>query len=299
MFLKEFLYFNKSDRRVILFLLTIAVSALVAFFFLGGDEVSNAGYGYKSNGHKYDNNYSYRHYPHKYYYVSGQKAELFPFDPNTADSTELLRLGLRPWQVRNIYKYRSHGGMYRTSTDFARLYGLTQKQFHEMQPYIRIGSDYKPASLLPEVAARQAHHDSIVAKYSLKIKGGEHVLLNSADTAMLQRIPGIGSYYAREIENYRRRLGGFSSVEQLKEIDGFPESALKYFTASSTVVAKLNVNKLSLNQLKRHPYISFYQARDIVDYRRLRGPLKSLDELRLLKDFPPEEIERLRPYVEF
>ena len=96
MFLKEFFYFNKSDRRVILFLLTIAVSALVAFFFLGGDEVSNAGYGYKSNSHRYDNNYSYRHYPHKYYYVAGQKAELFPFDPNTADSTELLRLGLRP-----------------------------------------------------------------------------------------------------------------------------------------------------------------------------------------------------------
>jgi DNA uptake protein ComE-like DNA-binding protein len=299
MFLREFLYFNKSDRRVILFLLTIAVSALVAFFFLGGDGMSNSGYGYQSKRREYENGKYYRHYPNKYYYVAGQQAELFPFDPNTADSTELLRLGLRPWQVRNIYKYRSHGGIYRTSTDFARLYGLTQKQFREMQPYIRISSDYSPASLLPEVAARQAHHDSIVAKYSIKIKAGEHVQLNSADTAMLQRVPGVGSYYAHEIEIYRRRLGGFSNVEQLKEIDGFPESSLKYFTASSMSIAKLNVNKLSLNQLKRHPYISFYQARDIVDYRRLRGPIKSLDDLRLLKDFPPEEIERLRPYVEF
>ena len=299
MFLREFLYFNKSDRRVILFLLAIAVSALVAFFFLGGDEMSHSGYGYKNKRGEYNNGYSYQHYPHKYYYVAGQKAELFPFDPNTADSTEFLRLGLRPWQVRSIYKYRSRGGVYRTSADFARLYGLTQKQFREMQPYIRIGSDYKPASLLPEVAARQARHDSIVAKYSIKIKDGEHVQLNSAHTAMLQRVPGVGSYYAHEIEIYRHRLGGFSRVEQLKEIDGFPESALKYFTASSTNIAKLNVNKLSLNQLKHHPYISFYQARDIVDYRRLRGSIKSLDDLRLLKDFPPEEIERLRPYVEF
>ena len=148
MFLREFLYFNKSDRRVILFLLTIAVSALVAFFFLGGDGMSNSGYGYQSKRREYENGKYYRHYPNKYYYVAGQKAELFPFDPNTADSTELLRLGLRPWQVRNIYKYRSHGGIYRTSTDFARLYGLTQKQFREMQPYIRISSDYSPASLL-------------------------------------------------------------------------------------------------------------------------------------------------------
>ena len=299
MFLREFLYFNKSDRRVILFLLAIAVSALVAFFFLGGDEMSHSGYGYKNKRGEYNNGYSYQHYPHKYYYVAGQKAELFPFDPNTADSTEFLRLGLRPWQVRSIYKYRSRGGVYRTSAAFARLYRLTQKQLCEMQPYIRIGSDYKPASLLPEVAARQARHDSIVAKYSIKIKDGEHVQLNSADTAMLQRVPGVGSYYAHEIEIYRHRLGGFSRVEQLKEIDGFPESALKYFTASSTNIAKLNVNKLSLNQLKHHPYISFYQARDIVDYRRLRGSIKSLDDLRLLKDFPPEEIERLRPYVEF
>ena len=299
MFLREFLYFNKSDRRVILFLLAIAVSALVAFFFLGGDEMSHSGYGYKNKRGEYNNGYSYQHYPHKYYYVAGQKAELFPFDPNTADSTEFLRLGLRPWQVRSIYKYRSRGGVYRTSADFARLYGLTQKQFREMQPYIRIGSDYKPASLLPEVAARQARHDSIVAKYSIKIKDGEHVQLNSADTAMLQRVPGVGSYYAHEIEIYRHRLGGFSRVEQLKEIDGFPESPLKYFTASSTNIAKLNVNKLSLYQLKHHSYISFYQARVIVVYRRLRGSIKRLDDLRLLKDFPPEEIERLRPYVEF
>ena len=63
--------------------------------------------------------------------------------------------------------------------------------------------------------------------------------------------------------------------------------------------AKIAVNRLTLNQLKRHPYINYYQAKAITDSRRLRGPLKSLADLRLLKDFTPEDMERLSHYVEF
>ena len=131
------------------------------------------------------------------------------------------------------------------------------------------------------------------------MKEGETLDLNTADTTQLQHVPGIGPYYARQILNYNKRLGGFADTRQLMEIDGFPTAALKYFTVNRAHITKLNVNRLTLSQLRHHPYIGFYQARDIVDYRRLRGPLKSLDDLRLLKSFTPETIERLRPYVEF
>ena len=69
-------------------------------------------------------------------------AERFAFDPNTADSTQLLRLGLKPWQVRSIYRYRAKGGVFSEPADFARVYGLTLKQYRELEPYIRIGRDY-------------------------------------------------------------------------------------------------------------------------------------------------------------
>jgi DNA uptake protein ComE-like DNA-binding protein len=62
---------------------------------------------------------------------------------------------------------------------------------------------------------------------------------------------------------------------------------------------KLQVNNLTLNELRRHPYLNFYMAKAITDYRRLHGPLKSLQDLRLSKDFPPEVIKRLEPYVDF
>jgi DNA uptake protein ComE-like DNA-binding protein len=56
---------------------------------------------------------------------------------------------------------------------------------------------------------------------------------------------------------------------------------------------------MGINELKRHPYVNFYQARAIVDYSRLYGNLENLQQLRLDRDFTPEAIERLEPYVDF
>ena len=112
-------------------------------------------------------------------------------------------------------------------------------------------------------------------------------------------MPGIGSYYARRVVAYRKQLGGFHSAKQLLEIEGFPPSALAFFTPDAHGVTKLNVNKLSLDQLRRHPYITYYQARDIVDYRRMRGPITHLDQLRLMKDFSEADLQRLAPYIAY
>ena len=111
-------------------------------------------------------------------------------------------------------------------------------------------------------------------------------------------MPGIGSYFARQITNYRSRLGGFYALQQLLEIEDFPQQALPFFKVSGEV-HKLNINQLTLNELKHHPYLNYYQVRDIVNYRRLRGQLKSLDDLRLLHDFTPTDMERLSHYVAF
>lgn len=297
---KEFFYFNKSDRRVLLLIAVFSIVLLSLSLFTSESEdlgkaadstaVAVGGDTLSYPRHTYDN-------PHTPYYSAGAyKPERFPFDPNTADSTQLLRLGLQPWQVRNIYKYRASGGVYRKPSDFARLYGLTAKQYRELEPYITISSDYRPAS---ELVAKETPMERDTLKYPVKISPTEHVALNTADTMMLRKVPGIGSYYARRIVSYRERLGGFVAVEQLREIEGFPEDAMKYFLITDGNIRRLNLNKLTLAQLKAHPYINFYQARDIVEYRRLKGPLHSLDALRLLANFPPEVIRKLEPYVEF
>ena len=303
MWLKEFFFFHRSDRKVIITLLVVAALVLGIVYFVSDSqkttpltEGDSLAIQTPTYGHGKYERHDWKKYPRKYYQVEGRQAELFPFDPNTADSNELLKLGLQKWQVRNIYKYRAAGGVYRKPEDFARLYGLTVKQYKAMEPYIQISSDYTPAATL--VPEREEYVRDTV-RYPVKLQPTEHIALNGADTAILKKVPGIGSGFARRIVSYGERLGGYYRVEQLREIEGFPEEALSYFVLGTPQIRKININKLSLNQLKAHPYLSFFQAQAIIDYRRLKGPLKSLDDLRLLKDFTPEAIERLRPYVEY
>ena len=310
MHLRDLHYIRRSDRRVIWFLLVIfvLVSAVLWFFHDKEPMVSMAPAGDSTTMSRRGGDYYPKDYPqggsNRYYAVSGRSESRFPFDPNTADSTELLALGLAPWQVRSIYRYRAKGGVFRSREDFGRVYGLTQKQYRELAPYVRIGADYQPYDYANNrmpypTTHRQAMDSAATHHYPTKLRQGEHIELNAADTTQLMKVPGIGRYYAEEIAFRRKYLGGFYSAEQLLEIADFPKETLSYFEVNPAEVHRLNVNKLSLNELKRHPYINYYQAKDIVDYRRLYGPIHNIEELKLMKDFTNTDFERLKHYIEY
>ena len=142
MIFRELFYLHKSDRKVVLLLLSIAAVALLVIEFTATEPATETPVAPADSTATAAPQQAAPFYAD----VPQRHIALSPFDPNTADSTQLLRLGLQPWQVRNIYKYRAAGGIYRTKTDFARLYGLTVKQYRELEPYIRISADYLPAS---------------------------------------------------------------------------------------------------------------------------------------------------------
>ena len=289
---------NRNDRRIAQTAIAIATLVLIVLWLTGNSNMATtvATVANDSITQQHDT-------VRKGYYrqslainvgdVPTRHMEEFPFDPNTADSTQLLRLGLQPWQVRSIYRYRARGGVFRSKRDFAQLYGLTKKDYLRLEPYIRISDDYQPASTLFSKEERDT------LRYPAKLKDGDHVVLNTADTTQLKKVPGIGSYYAKEIIRHGKWIGGYVSVDQLDEIEGFPPTAKKYFVVSHPTPQRLNINKLTLQQLRRHPYINYYQAKAIVDYRRLYGDIKSLQDLRFSKAFPEDAIQHLEPYVEY
>lgn len=304
---RDFHYVRRSDRRVIFFLLAVFIVVSLALLVFHGKETmytasgndDSAAVGWRDYRHGY---YKYRRGKgNKYYAVRGRTVSRFPFDPNTADSTELLALGLEPWQVRNIYKYRAKGGVFRRKEDFGRVYGLTNKQYRDLAPLIRIGSDYQPYTSrgYQNVPYDEAPDSVPGRRFPAKLRQGERIDLNDADTVLLLKVPGIGPYFARQIVHNRKMLGGFYSVRQLLEIQDMPEEALPYFEVNPAKVHRLNVNKLSLVELRRHPYINYYQAKAIVDYRRLYGEIHDMGQLKLMKYFTPDDFERLRHYIEY
>ena len=249
------------------------------------------------------------------YAVTEEKVETFPFDPNTADSTTLLRLGLAPWQVRAIYKYRAKHGRYHTPEEFKRLPGMTYELWERLGPQVRIArqfqyideaekrssfSDRTPSAFQDIENTLDSQKKDSVAERPRKFDAVTQVDINTADTTELMRIPGIGSYRSGKIVEYRRKLGGFINAEQVMEACDMPDEILQWVRVEADMpVRKVNVNKLSLQRMMNHPYITFYQARAIVEYRKAHGDLKGIEDLKGLEGFTPLKIEKLQPYLEF
>lgn len=220
---------------------------------------------------------------------------LAPFDPNTADSLAFRKLGLPPWMAGNILKYRARGGRFRKADDFRKIYGLTAEKFDELKPYIRIAGAEAAVREQPD---KPGNPPAVPPDTAFVV-----VELNAADTAELMKVAGIGPYYAREIVRYRRQLGGFYSVEQLREIERMrPEHydrIAPHCTVDTTMIKRIEVNRAGIDFLRRHPYIDFYQARVICEFRRAKGRLDGMRDLRRFREFTGQDLQRLRPYLDF
>ena len=150
--LRNLFYIVKHDRQTLLCLFVVFLATIVLFF--GGDSQPPTAI---TSADSSSQAVALQRSPKSEggYAVKGKTVRLTSFDPNTADSTQLLALGLTPWQVRNIYRYRAAGGVYTCPEDFAQLYGLTVKKYRELLPYIRISDDYRMAA---DVYKRPSRH---------------------------------------------------------------------------------------------------------------------------------------------
>ena len=126
--------------------------------------------------------------------------------------------------------------------------------------------------------------------------------INHCDTAELQLIRGIGRYTAVQIVQYRERLGGFYSPEQLKD-DVFGklhlDTLLHHFFADTTAIQRLPINTISTDRLQRHPYIRYEQAKALYSLRRKKVHLNSIEDLKDIPELTESDLNRLAPYLSF
>ncbi len=303
-FFKSITYFTKAERRGIIVLLILIGAVFCAGYILPDllkkEDNSLERLEQRKAEKKCEaflSSLKKDTYPHRPYHQREHQTEhlpvvLAPFDPNTADFTTFRRLGLPEWMVKNILKYRAKGGLFRKVSDFKKIYGLTADQYNRLMPYITLQCDtLHKASQLDKPKQEQAK----VFKYS----PGTTINLNLADTTELKKVPGIGSGIARLIISYRQRLGGFYQIEQLEEIHLNSRLLRSWFTIHPENIQRININRSGINRLNAHPYINFYQARTIVEYRRKKGKITSLKPFILYEEFTENDFKRIAPYICF
>lgn len=148
---KDFLYYTKTERQGIIVLVVLILGVYAApklFSFFTHAEDTDC-----RENEKFDKEYNdfisslretqpHQKSGHSFQSSPQREIKLAVFDPNIADSTTFLSLGLPSWMIKNILHYRYKQGKFRHPEDFRKIYGLTEEQYQTLRPYIQITEDF-------------------------------------------------------------------------------------------------------------------------------------------------------------
>jgi competence ComEA-like helix-hairpin-helix protein len=239
--------------------------------------------------------------------------ETFPFDPNTASKDELMRLGLSSRTAQTILNYREKGGHFYKKEDLQRMYTIRPEDYERLEAYVRIppragGDKYGDFSKKADnqgFATTNSYEEKSFAPQDFTKKTANVVVdINAATAEDWQQIRGIGPGWAKRIVNYREKLGGFTSAAQVGETFGLPDSVFQkivpHVQVNAPVFRKLNINAATLDELKKHPYLSSFQATILFNYRLQHGRYADFASVKKVKTgFTEEDWRRLEPYFSF
>ena len=317
-FLNEYLSFTKKERAGIFILFALIIICLLLPFFYPyfihqkkydhsqfdkeiaqlkiqeADSVTNKKYFNKNFD---ENNYTNYYEPSEKFFYTKPKAEVFYFDPNTASVNDWRRLGVREKTAATILKYVSKGGHFYKPEDITKIWGLPKEDVDRLLPYVKIENTKK------EYANNESNFKNNYPSDSYRDKkySPQTIDINVSDTTAFIALPGIGSKLAQRIIAFRDKLGGFYSVEQIKETYGLPDSTFikikPKLILTNPAVKQININTANLDEMRSHPYIRYAIANAILQYRTQHGNFSSIDNIKKIMIVTDDVFTKVSPYL--
>ena len=180
--------------------------------------------------------------------------------------------------------------MFKQKKDLQKVYGISDNFFSQLEPYILIENK-------SVIEKNNSNDKNVVATPT---KSQTKIELNAADSISLIGLNGVGPSFAKRILKYRGILGGYTSVEQLKEVYGFTdelyEKVKPYIFVDANSVKKLDLNKDDFKVINKHPYLSYELTKTLFDWRK-----KTTINAANLKDIINDDAvyNKLLPYLVF
>ena len=212
-----------------------------------------------------------------------REIEYTPFKIDTATAEYLHTLGFSIRQAKLVVRYRDMIGGYRDMAEFEECYAVDSAMAARLRPYII----FEQRDTTP--------HEREELRLPIDI--------NSADSATLVRLRGIGPKSAMHILRYRELLGGYYSKSQISELEVVTEEnfhkILPQIWCDSAKIKKIFINFARSKELEVHPYVSNLMLRRIVNYRELKGGWSTIEEMIESNILSDEEAARIAPYLDF
>lgn len=206
------------------------------------------------------------------------------FNPNEYSVNDWMNLGLSEKQANVVLKFTSRG-IY-SNEQLKKIFVISDQLYN----LIKDSTFYTNKSF-----AKEIKNESKVEKQIILVE------INSASQEELESIPGIGSFYAKNIIKQRQRLGGFYKKEQLLEVWKFDSEKFdaieKYVKVNVHEIQKIKLNSIKVEELKSHPYLDWNKANSIIKIRDKKGGYKSIEEIKESVLIDEELFEKLKPYL--
>lgn len=207
------------------------------------------------------------------------------FDPNNYKLKDWQYLGLSPKQAAIVLKF-SKRGIY-SNEQLKKIFVISDELFELIKDSTFYSDKYSQKENFNE--------------YKKEPKAKVLININSASQEDLETIPGVGTFYAKNILKQRDRLGGFHKIEQLLEVwkmDIEKYNEIEEFIQIKPQEIKLiELNKVTAEELKSHPYLNWSIANSIVKMRIQKGGYKTIEEIKESVLIDEELFEKIKPYL--
>lgn len=270
---------NKSQRRGVLwtFLLFLVIHLLISLLYKPSRKNTEPLVVNKETQHLIDSLKSLK--------IASNKVRdsIYPFNPNYISDFKAYQLGVSMEAVERIRAYRANGNYLLSEKDLKKVAGFSDAEVNRMRPYLKF----------PEIKS---------AKKTIKARTKKEI--NGATAEALQEVYGIGPVLGQRIISLRKQLGGFLIKDQLGDVWGLKpevqEQLWMHFNLDSVpLVAKQNINDLTIAQLSRSPYVSASLASSFVALRTQQDSLTSWQDLADIAQIDSIKKARLSLYLSF
>lgn len=219
-----------------------------------------------------------------------EKRKHYRFNPNYLTDSRAYSLGLSVTEADRLFAHRKKGLYVNSPEEFRRVTGVSDSLLRILEPQMRF----------PEWVTKKVSRPSYFKPASkvLEVKD-----INEATADDLMAINGIGEGYSSRILEFREKLGGFVSMEQMSDVYGLPEPVIselhkRFKVRQLPAVKKIRINEATAAELAKFPYFRYAIAREIVKYRSMNGSIQSEKDLEKIKNFPTGSISIIYLYLE-
>ena len=229
--------------------------------------------------------------------IANKRPKMYLYNPNFITDYKGYKLGMSVDEIDRLLAFRKENKYVNSSQEFQNVTKISDSLLNVMSPYFKFPDwvnkkkEYKAFKKYPNQAF--AKKEKIVL-----------IDINQATKEDLIKIYGIGEAISVRILKQKEVLGGFVSMEQMKDVWGLSPEVIENLNSHFKVSVlpnfkKIDINNASLKELSQFYYFKYPLAKEIVTYRSMKGNISNIEDLTKIKGFPVDKAKTIELYLAF